>query len=534
MIRFHSYLLPFLLALGAAEASAQQPGYTVFGPLGSNVTTMVDTNENVQHTWSSGFLPGVSVYLRSNGNLMRTKRTTTGPGGVGGGIEEIAWDGTLVWDWTMDAPGMVLHHDLALLPNGNVLAIAWDEYSAAEAVAAGRDPATISGELTPDRIVEVRKTGPTTGVIVWEWKAFDHLVQDFDPGQANFGVVSDHPELIDVNFPPGPAIPTDWMHSNGIDYIEEFDQIILSVRSFDEFWIIDHSTTTAEAAGHTGGNSGKGGDLLYRWGNPRAYGRGTAMDQVLGGQHDAGWIPPGYPGHGNIMVFNNFAGTNFSSVLEVTPPVDGSGNYSMAPGQPFGPASPAWEYTATPPTDLFSPFVGGAQRLRNGNTLITEGATGFMFEVDTNETVVWSYQNPGAVFKARRYEHNFWSIGDTVSVSSGGSVDFELLAGPEQAGRLYLMLGTRSGTSPGFGFGGAHFPINPDNYFTFILNNPAGSPLARPFGTLDANGRATSSFTLPAGTNPALAGLELHHVFAVVTLNSIELVSNPLPLDLVP
>ena len=319
-----------------------------------------------------------------------------------------------------------------------------------------------------------------------------------------------------------------------MDYDAVNDQIILSVRSFNEFWIIDHSTTTAEAAGHTGGNSGKGGDLLYRWGNPSAYDRGTALDQTLGGQHDAGWIPPGFPGHGNIMVFNNFAGPNFSSVLQLTPPVDGSGNYSIAPGQPFGPSAATWEYTATPPTDLYSPFVGGAQRLRNGNTLITEGASGLMFEIDTNETVVWSYQNSGPVFKARRYEHNLWSIGDEVSVSAGGTVDFELLAGPEQAGRLYLMLGTRSGTSPGFGFGGVHFPINPDNYFTFILNNPAGSPLARPFGTLDADGRATSSFTLPAGTNPALAGLELHHVFAVVTPSSIELVSNPLPLNLLP
>ncbi|MGC8644373.1 MAG: hypothetical protein ACP5XB_31305, partial [Isosphaeraceae bacterium] len=59
----------------------------------------------------------------------------------------------------------------------------------------------------------------------------------------------------------------------------ELDQILLSVHSFSEIWIIDHGTTTAEAATHKGGRSGKGGDLLYRWGNPQAYRAGTAADQ---------------------------------------------------------------------------------------------------------------------------------------------------------------------------------------------------------------------------------------------------------------
>ena len=96
-----------------------------------------------------------------------------------------------------------------------------------------------------------------------------------------------HPELIDLNFRlsqvSGSAYEpsSDWMHSNGIDYNPELDQIVLSARNFSEVWIIDHSTTTAEAAGHGGGKSGKGGDLLYRWGNPRAWRTGTRDDQQL-------------------------------------------------------------------------------------------------------------------------------------------------------------------------------------------------------------------------------------------------------------
>ena len=63
-------------------------------------------------------------------------------------------------------------------------------------------------------------------------------------------------------------------------------QIMLSVFEFSELWVIDHSTKTAEAAIHEGGRSGKGGDLLYRWGNPRAYRAGTVKDQKLFGQHN--------------------------------------------------------------------------------------------------------------------------------------------------------------------------------------------------------------------------------------------------------
>ena len=71
---------------------------------------------------------------------------------------------------------------------------------------------------------------------------------------------------------PAP-VRADWMHSNAVAYNAELDQVLLNVLEFNEFWIIDHSTTTAEAAGHTGGKHGKGGDLLYRWGNPRALSR---------------------------------------------------------------------------------------------------------------------------------------------------------------------------------------------------------------------------------------------------------------------
>ena len=107
---------------------------------------------------------------------------------------------------------------------------------------------------------------------------------------------------------------------NAIDYNPDLDQIALSVRGNSEVWIIDHSTTTAEAAGHSGGKRGKGGDLLYRWGNPLTYRAGTASDQRYFQQHDVEWVRPGYPGAGNLTCYNNGLGRgNYSTVDEFTP-----------------------------------------------------------------------------------------------------------------------------------------------------------------------------------------------------------------------
>ncbi|MDP7289492.1 MAG: DUF1566 domain-containing protein, partial [Phycisphaerae bacterium] len=226
-----------------------------------------------------------------------------------------------------------------------------------------------------------------------------------DATKDNFGVVADHPELIDVNYALGTG-GADWTHINSIDYNAEFDQILLSVRSFGEIWVIDHSTTTTQAAGHSGGGSDMGGDILYRWGNPQTYGAGDAGDQVFYGQHDAQWIAEGLPGQGNILVFNN--GQNrpagqYSSIEEIAPPVDTLGNYSLDPSGVYGPGSPSWTYTAQTPTDFYANQISGAQRLANGNTLICNGPDGDFFEVDADGQTVWQYDHTASVFKIRRY-----------------------------------------------------------------------------------------------------------------------------------
>jgi hypothetical protein len=188
----------------------------------------------------------------------------------------------------------------------------------------------------------------------------------------------------------------DWLHTNGIDWHPEHDLVVLSVRTFDEVWVIDHSTTTEEARGSKGGRWGKGGDLLWRWGNPRTYGGGDVADRRLFVQHDAQWIDAGSPGAGNVLVFNNGEGREppYSSVDELVPPFDPQHGFLREPGKPFGPAEPVWSYVAPERESFFSSFISGAQRLPNGNTLVCEGAEGRVFEVTPEGRVVWDWLNP--------------------------------------------------------------------------------------------------------------------------------------------
>jgi len=371
-------------------------GYTLFTPIASNSTFLIDNYGRLIHSWESEYTPGLSCYLLENGNLLRTIHII-GTAGAGGGFQTLDWDGNILWQYEYYGTDHLQHHDIEYLPGGNVLILAWEKKTFEEAVAAGRDPSLLANDtLLPEHIVEVRQTGPTTGDIVWEWHLWDHLIQDFDSTKNNFGVVEDHPELVDLNYILGPR--ADWNHANSVQYNEDLDQIIISSRSFDEFWIIDHSTTTIEAAGHTGGKNGMGGDILYRWGNPETYRAGDSTDQRLFKQHDAHWIDPGLPGEGNILVFNNGTGRldgNYSSIDEIVPPVDVDGNYApILPGEAHGPENASWIYAADPVSGFFARRISGAQRQPNGNTLICSGVKGRLFEVTNNGDIVWEYKNP--------------------------------------------------------------------------------------------------------------------------------------------
>src|SRR5690606_37897726 len=134
----------------------------------------------------------LSAYLLENGNLLRPGTLPPGEAklggpGDGGCIQEFTWDGEVVWDYKLSSDTIQPHHDICRLPNGNVLVIAWDKKTRDETVAAGRRPENTADHLLPDCILEIKPTGQTSGEIVWQWRVWDHLVQEFDKSKANYG-----------------------------------------------------------------------------------------------------------------------------------------------------------------------------------------------------------------------------------------------------------------------------------------------------------------------------------------------------------
>ena len=377
--------------------SLSQNGYTLWT---TNRSSFLIDNCGYQiNRWDHNKKPGLSVYLLENGNLLRTAQESgnfSGPG-EGGLIQEFDWDGNLVWSYLISNPRFKQHHDIEPLPNGNFLAIAWELKTISEVATAGGKKLT---SYWSEMILELEKIDSADARVVWEWHMWDHLVQDFDSTKDNYAVISDHPELMDINYipPVGSGFGgADWLHFNGIDYDAERDEIILSARRTNEIYIIDHSTTTEEASSHSGGNRGRGGDILYRWGNPEAYGLGTNSDRKLFGQHNATIIPTDIPEAGAITIFNNGSERPegfFSTIEEILPPRHANGDYLRQPNQAFGPGGGDWQYVANPPETFFSRNISGAQRLPNGNTLICSGVQAHFFEVNTAGEIVWSYVSP--------------------------------------------------------------------------------------------------------------------------------------------
>ncbi|MEO2016047.1 MAG: aryl-sulfate sulfotransferase [Fuerstiella sp.] len=387
------------------------PGYILISPLSTEKSFLLDTSGKVVNSWQSDRKPGQASYLLEDGSLLRAGKvdnffqfpSTTGSGGQ---IQNYDWDGNLTWDFTASSAYRMSHHDIEPMPNGNVLCIVWESYRRDVAVKAGRNPDRLTGDvLWLEAIFELKPKGLNGADIVWKWSLLDHLIQDWDKSKDNHGDPAEHPELVDVNCMLRSA--ADWVHMNSIDYNEELDQIMVGSRTLSEFWIIDHSTTTEEAKGHTGGKRGHGGDLLYRWGNPQNYRQGTDDDRTLFNQHDAHWIPKGLPGAGNVLLFNNGLANSeqdFSSADEIKLPLGNDGTYLRKPQTAFGPAEVEWTYEH--PGELFSPRISGAQRLPNGNTLICSGTQYLLLEVTSNAEIVWMYRNPRRFRNPPRSEGN--------------------------------------------------------------------------------------------------------------------------------
>ncbi|NLD38839.1 MAG: hypothetical protein GX654_18425 [Desulfatiglans sp.] len=342
-------------------------GYTLFAPMMNSKTTyLIDMEGSLVHKWESEYTPGSYAMLLPNGNLLRggvMEKRAAAIGGAGGIVQEIDWDGRVVWEYKMNSAREIQHHCFDRMPNGNTLILGWEAKSIDEAIAKGRDPKTIPlevhdmgqyhNEFWMDFVREVDKNGK----IIWEWHVWDHI--GTGPHQLDINYVL--PEKLGPNY-----AGFDWSHFNVVEYIPEMDMVLLNSRNLSEFYLVDHKT----------------GRIVYRWGNPSAYGQGKKPswydngDQKVFGSHGVSYI-----GKDRFMIFDNGserAEGNRSAIVIV----DRKTNQVV------------WEYHPITSQSFYSFRQGYVQMLPNGNIHVTSTNSGHLFEVTEDKKVVWDYVSP--------------------------------------------------------------------------------------------------------------------------------------------
>ena len=450
-------------------------GYTMFTPMLGRNAYLIDMNGEVIHTWpipASWRDPEIreNARLLEDGMLARSK--TVGDGSTPGTYQLVDWDGAVVWEYESDREDLSGHHDFRFIRNPKLgqrtlIYSATRETPHERILALGADPALReSYDSRPDGLVEVDMDGN----IIWEWNISDHVVQDFDPNLSGYGVVRERPGKLDINF--GPGVGGNWIHMNAFDYNPVLDHVAINNSRMSEFYVVDHGATFVPGDPRRSRElaASDAGDFIYRWGNPCVSDTGecpslsdeglTASNghQQLFFSHDIQWIDDGdfgaldrpVPGAGHFLIFNNGArqpGATFSSVIEIDP-YDGpmeNGVYVPAAAAGYGPMpvgggmssrtqnvsrQVVWTFHGISPNSFYSPYISGAQRLPNGNTLVCSGAHGHIFEVTPEGDVVWEYINPvgdrlendrgiyrtmtdragdefNSIFKCRRYAPDF-------------------------------------------------------------------------------------------------------------------------------
>ena len=248
-------------------------GYTIFTPMLGRNAYLIDMNGEVIHTWpipASWRDPEIreSARLLEDGMLARSK--TVGDGSTPGTYQLVDWDGTVVWEYESDREDLSGHHDFRFIRNPKLgqrtlIYSATRETPHEKILALGADPALReSYDTRPDGLVEVDMDGN----IVWEWNISDHVVQDFGPNLPGYGVVSEHPGKLDINF--GPGVSGNWIHMNGWDFNEVLDHVVINNSRMSEFYVVDHGATFVPGDPRRSRElaASDAGDFIYRWGNP--------------------------------------------------------------------------------------------------------------------------------------------------------------------------------------------------------------------------------------------------------------------------
>lgn len=376
-----------------------QDNLTFVVGLGKKNSFLIDKKGKIIKNWDFEDNFGNDIKLLPNSNLIGMFRTETdfNFGGGGGLIKLFNFDGEELWSYTYSDVDRLAHHDILQMNNGNILFAAWERLTVEDAKSRGINTEI---DLFPESIIEVN---PQTNEIVWKWNSADHGIQNMFPEITDtYGQISENPHKINLNYNleggNGHDITNgNIMHFNGLFYDEEKDVIFISVLQYGEVWVIDHSTTTEQAATDVGGNYNKGGNLLYRFGNPMAYQNSNGLKRFYR-THTPVIIPEGYPGAGNFMVYMNGDNTfPHSEIYEFKLPEV----FSLGINQDNEPQE-VWKFQHP---ELYYDKVSGAVRLSNGNTLICEGDYG-LWEVTPLGEIVWKYNANGLVWRAYDFDKN--------------------------------------------------------------------------------------------------------------------------------
>ena len=489
-------------------------GYTLIFPERQSDIFLLNKCGEIVHRWEDDptARPGAVAYLLEDGNILRSKYYANNPssvstsGGAGGIIEIVSWDNDVLWTYNIADSTQIQHHDIHFTPHGTVMMIVWQKKELNEIVANGFD--TLSNNqrsILTDYILEI---DPITDSIVWQWHAWDHLIQDHDSTKANYGIVTDHPERIDINYQEYTFEKTDWLHCNSIDYNPILDQVVISSKHFNEFWIIDRSTTSTEAIGSTGGNSNQGGDLLFRWGNPKAYQAGETLDRQLFSQHDVQWIDendinPNYDFFGKIALYNNHIETGLSLGQILEPEFDTITYSYLKTNGTFLPENFSKEFSHPDTSKNYSTAASSIQIIGDGNVIMCAGRQGRTFELTPDGQVAWEYLTPlklgnpvtqgtnlalseNFTFQAQRYLESYSAfVGKTLE-----PIDFMEL-NPNEAFCSLVSLDETKDEISDFSF----FP-NPVNTLLFIENKNAKTEEIKIFNAL---GSVISTTKIPFG-----------------------------------
>ncbi|KAK3284587.1 hypothetical protein CYMTET_7775 [Cymbomonas tetramitiformis] len=338
-----------------------EPGYvlTPGGP-GKHYTDLIDVHGMVRHRWvypdhpmekAAVLTPHGTLFMHRHYRPMDIPKEWAGSADkpqqdkpqfieardAAGLLTELSWDSKVVRECSYITDSHILHHDAIVMPNGNYLSLALKRMSLSEfAHTVGMSSESEAnngirynnstenvlnnmltyynrsslkqqpGCMFVDGVVELKAVpGQKQCKVVWEWWSTDHVVQEFDKSLANFGSVKDSPQRLHIYY-YDELNGAQTLHLNSVDYNPVLDQILVNSMLTAEMFILDHSTTSEEAASHSGGKYGKGGDLLFRWGNDEGF-KHFETGRKIFHAHGAKYVPhgQGLPGEGNIMFFDN-------------------------------------------------------------------------------------------------------------------------------------------------------------------------------------------------------------------------------------